>query len=198
MRRVYLIRHGATAANERRAYCGAADIPLSAAGRERLVRLRETARYPAADGLRIYTSGMRRTEETLALLFGEIPHSTVPGLQEMNFGAFELHSYSELKEEPAYLTWISGNNEKKRCPHGESGEEMTRRVLKAFYELLAEGEFLAVTHGGPIAAVMSDLFPAEEKNRYEWQPSCGCGYRIKFDGGCAVCYDRIPFSGVCR
>jgi broad specificity phosphatase PhoE len=35
-----------------------------------------------------------------------------------------------------------------------------------------------ITHGGVIAAIMENLFPHEGKNRYQWQPENGCGYRI--------------------
>lgn len=40
MRRVVLLRHGSTQANERGLYCGSTDLPLSPAGREELMRLR--------------------------------------------------------------------------------------------------------------------------------------------------------------
>ena len=31
---------------------------------------------------------------------------------------------------------------------------------------------------GVIAAIMAHLFPKEEKNRYQWQPSPGGGYVV--------------------
>ena len=198
MSTAYLLRHGATEANERRAYCGSADLPLSAAGRAQLGSLRAAGGYPAAGGLWIYTSGLRRTEETLEILFGQVPHRIVPGLREMDFGAFEGHTYAELEEDPDYRAWLSGENEKNRCPGGESGSEMTCRVLAAFRALVPSGDFLAVTHGGPIAAVMADLFPAEGRNRYEWQPECGCGYRIVLTDSRAVSWEKVPFAGAGR
>ena len=71
MKRCMLIRHGRTEANEKWLYCGSTDLSLSDAGREELLALRREADYPAAAGLRFATSGMRRTEETLAPLFGD-------------------------------------------------------------------------------------------------------------------------------
>ena len=37
---VYLIRHGKTEANEKRLYCGSADLSLSEQGREELQKMR--------------------------------------------------------------------------------------------------------------------------------------------------------------
>lgn len=193
MKLAYLIRHGKTAANEGRLYCGSTDLPLSETGRAELLAARAAGGYPEITGLRIYTSGMLRTEQTLELLFGKVPHTVVPALREMNFGCFEMQAYSELINDPYYLAWISGDNAHHRCPGGECGVDMEDRAVAAF-DLLAgmEGDFLCVTHGGPIAALMSLMFPDEGKNRYEWQPEEGKGYRIYLKGGIPAGYDRIP------
>ena len=196
MKRAYLIRHGRTEANERRLYCGSTDLPLSEAGRAGLERLRESMVYPKADGLRIYTTGLSRTEETLRLIWGELPHTELPELREMAFGAFEMRSYCDLRDTPEYRDWTSGDNEKKRCPGGESGEDMARRVVAAFQRLLLpEGDCLIVTHGGPIAAIMAHLFPQENRSRYDWQPHNGEGYRIDFDDMHSIFWGEIPTSG---
>ncbi len=193
MRRIFLLRHGKTEANEKRLYCGASDLPLSNAGRAELIKLRETTRYPDLSGLRVYTSGLLRTEETLSLLFGEIPHEKVRGLREMNFGDFEMGCYEELKTEPAYIAWLDGYSDQKRCPNGESGADMTRRVLAAFDMLLRQNEdFIAISHGGPISAIMAHLFPAAGKNHYEWQPENGRGYLVEFDSARLLRFAPIP------
>lgn len=193
MRRVFLLRHGKTEANEKRLYCGVSDVPLSDAGRAELIKLRETMHYPDLSGLRVYTSGLLRTEETLSLLFGETPHEKVPGLREMDFGDFEMCGYDKLKTEPAYIAWIDGYSGQKRCPNGESGADMTRRVLAAFHMLLRQKEdFLAISHGGPVSAIMARLFPEAGKNHYEWQPENGRGYLVEFDGARPLRFVPIP------
>ena len=192
MRTVYLIRHGRTAANEAHLYCGSTDQSLSPAGRAELLALREAGGYPDAADLRFFTSGMRRTEETLDLLYGPVERQAVPGLREMDFGVFEGHSYDELRHRADYQTWLTGDNEKNRCPQGESGEEMTTRVLAAFGALPEAGDLLIVSHGGPIAALMAHLFPDAGKNRYEWQPKNGQGWAVTLDGFHASSYRPIP------
>ena len=97
----------------------------------------------------------------------------------MDFGAFEMRSYEEMKEDPEYLAWITGDNEANVTPGGESGNVMKARVLSALDRLLRENrDVLLVTHGGVIAHVMTALFPEEGKNRYEWQPKPGGGYEV--------------------
>jgi len=175
MSEIYLIRHGSTEANERHLYCGASDLPLSERGRRELEALKP--HYPAVTGCRFITSGMRRTDETLQILFGKVSFAVEPRLREIDFGAFELRSYEELKDDPDYQAWLSGDNEKNIPPGGESGEQMCRRVLTAFRELRdTDLDTVIVTHGGVIAAIMEELFPEESRNRYEWQPGPGQGY----------------------
>ena len=94
-----------------------------------------------------------------------------------------MHSYDQLKDDPDYIAWISGDNHRNVPPGGESGEAMTARVLEAFRRLQQENIPTAlITHGGVIAAIMESLFPEEKKSRYQWQPEPGHGYVI-FDGG---------------
>ena len=177
---IYLIRHGKTEAKEKHLYCGSTDLPLSPAGRTELRQLRYEIK-----NVRFITSGMKRTEETLRLLFGEVPHTRNPAFREVDFGSFEMRSYGQLKEDPDYQDWISGDNEANIPPRGESGSQMKARVLAAFGEI-PDGTVI-ITHGGCIAAIMESLFPEEGKNRYEWQPKPGHGYALR-DGG----YTAIP------
>ena len=181
---LYLIRHGKTAANEAHLYCGSSDVPLSAKGEAELRQLY----YALSKDVRFVTSGMRRTEQTLFLLFGDVPHEIDPAFREIDFGRFELHSYEELKNDEAYLEWISGDNHGNVPPEGESGAQMEQRVLAAFEALKKENQpTVLITHGGVIACIMEQLFPEEHKNRYQWQPEPGHGYAV-MDGT----YEIIP------
>lgn len=172
---IYLIRHGKTRANEEHLYCGSTDLPLSETGREELCKLS----YSVSD-VCFLTSGMRRTNETLHLLFGQVAFREEPRFREVDLGDFEMRSYEQLKDDPAYQAWISGDNETNVPPHGESGNAMKARALEAFAQL--QEDTVVVTHGGVIAAIMEHLFPGEGKNRYQWQPAPGHGYAITAQG----------------
>ena len=168
---IYLIRHGKTEANEKHLYCGSTDLSLSVAGREELQNIRYDIK-----NVRFITSGMKRTNETLQTLFGEVPYEIEPRFREVDFGIFEMHSYDQLKDTPEYQAWLAGDNEINVPPKGESGEQMKARVLEALSEI--KDDTCVITHGGVIASIMEYLFPNEGKNRYQWQPKPGCGYAI--------------------
>ena len=168
---IYLIRHGKTAANERHLYCGSTDLSLSDAGIAELQQLHYDIK-----NVRFLTSGMKRTNETLRILFVDVPYEEDPRFREVDFGIFEMRSYEELKDAPEYQTWITGDNERNVPPKGESGVQMRKRVLEAFADL--KEDTCIITHGGVIAALMEHMFPEENKSRYEWQPRNGCGYII--------------------
>lgn len=144
--------------------------------------MKRTKYYPSAEKKHVISSGMKRCEETLELLYGEIPHDTNRNFGEMDFGEFEMRSYEQMKNDPAYIAWISGDNDANITPGGESGVIMTSRVIRALESLLNDGkDTLLVTHGGVIAAIMAHIYPEENKNRYQWQPSAGGGYEIDLD-----------------
>lgn len=176
MGEIYLIRHGKTIANEQHLYCGSTDLSLSKAGAKELKKLH----YRVPDNAVFVTSGRKRTEETMRLLFGERAHLTDTHFREVDFGRFEMKSYEQLKELSEYQDWITGDNEKNIPPEGESGEQMLQRVLEGFQALQAQdAPVVLISHGGVIAALMAHLFPEKEKNRYSWQPRPGHGYVLK-------------------
>jgi len=191
MKHILLLRHGRTEANDRWLYCGRTDLPLSERGREELLAKKGRASAVDLSGYEVYISPMRRAKETLSLLW-EMEGIEEPGLREMDFGIFEMKSYHQLKDTGEFQRWCSGDNERNVCPGGESGEQMRRRVMEAFWRLVSgHDKLLLVFHGGPIAAVMEQLFPREGKSRYDWQPQNGSGYEILMDEGRALCYNKL-------
>ena len=172
------IRHGATAANEKRIYCGFTDIPLSEAGREGLRLLRSNLVYPASD---IYiTSGMKRADETLKILFDKDPDYVIREFREFNFGDFEMKAHGELCSAADYIRWIESGCETV-CPGGESRADFKSRLLAGLTRLarLNARSAIIVCHGGVISEIMAYLFPEEKRHFYEWQPGFGRGYTVE-------------------
>lgn len=186
--KILLLRHSLTEANEKRLYCGSTDLPLSPAGAARAIETAKAWEYRAEDFAAFFTSGMRRTDETLWLLFGAVEFTPLPALRELDFGDFEMRSYEQLRDRPDYQSWITGDNHKNRCPHGESAEDMEARCLPAFAELLGRESAVVVSHGGVIAAIMTHYFPREGKNRYAWQPEPAGGYLLTVENGRPLSY----------
>ena len=192
MSRIALLRHGSTPANEQWLYCGATDVSLSERGRAILEAKRSLGGYGSLQGRCVLTSGMKRAEETLGILFGNVPHGRCEGLREINFGVFEMKDYFALEKQADFQEWLRGGEEAVP-PGGESAAAFRRRVLSAFRSIVGSGaDALIVCHGGVIAAIMDEYFHDPAKDRMGWQPIGGEGYEIDFDGGSAVSWRRIP------
>ena len=175
--KLVLLRHGMTRANVRRLYCGSSDLPLCPEGRAALERLRDAVDYPDVRPLVKITSGMRRSDETLELLFGVRPEQRNFQFRELDFGRFELHSYEDLRDDADYQAWIGDRSGKVAPPGGESTLHFRARVFEAADALKQDA--LVVCHGGVIAALMERWFPQEERNLYQWQPGFGLGYIVE-------------------
>ena len=72
-----------------------------------------------------------------------------------------------------------------RRQRNQYSSDRRKRVLEAFADL--KEDTCVITHGGVIAIIMENLFPNEDKNRYQWQPAPGMKYVIN---GCY--YNKLP------
>lgn len=193
MQRIYLIRNGKTVAEEQGLCCGQSDLPLSPGGESALRALRAAGGYPDAAGKRRITSGALRARQTAALLFGpEEGEETLAAFRELDYGAFELQNLEQLKTREEFLLWQSdpANN---RTPGGESGGDVAARVRPALAELLRDGrDAIVVTHGGVIAAIMSDLFPESPMERQQLRGEPGKGWCVTLEGEKPLGCEPVP------
>ena len=202
---IILIRHGRTVGNENKWFYGATDLSLSEDGRRGIRERKEKGFYPPLPAsVQVFTTGLCRTDETLALIYGEMPHAEIPELQEMNFGEYECHAFSELKDDPVFLEWGYDETLNFRLPGAETQREFRDRVTLGLEKLVAAhrqqeevcravGEPAAVTlmicHGGVISEMMNQLFPGAKKTMWDWMPEPGYGYEL-------FCVDGRPARAV--
>lgn len=176
--KLYLLRHGQTEGSLRDLYYGAANIPVLPESLEELHAAAQRGIYPKAQ--RYYTSGLLRTEQTLAAIYGDVPHTQLPGLREMDFGDFEMHSYEELKDWPSYQKWIE-DVEHNPCPNGESAPLVLARNLEAIAPVLAADEdAVCVAHGGVISGLLMTWFGGI---RYDYLVRPGTGFAVEVTDG---------------
>lgn len=175
---IYLLRHGETEYNAQRRYQGRTDVPLSGRG---AAALRRAKLAPEV----VYVSPLRRARQTAELLFPEAALIPVRGLEEMDFGPFEGHTYAELAQNKDYCAWLDSGGEGP-IPGGESKAEFCARSCAAFARLVdeafARGEpvLVIVAHGGTQMAVL-ERYALPHKSYYEWNAPPGGGYRLEAD-----------------
>lgn len=186
-----LIRHGKTEGNIKGLYYGKTDLPLLSEGIEALESLKQNYAYPQAK--KYYTSGMLRAEQTFRILYGEMPHEIISDLREIDLGDFEMRSYEQLKDDPDFQKWITGDNEANICPNGESGNAVTERALAALMPIVEAGEdAVIITHSGVIGGVLCRLFG--RGSRYDYKVEPGFGFAVEFVDGKPVSIEKIPCS----
>ena len=157
-RRVLLVRHCEVASQYRQLCYGRSDVELSELGLEQSEELaRRLAREPITH---LFHSGLGRTSrlaEALDTLKG-IPANASYLLRERDYGEWELQTWDAIYaatgdamlgtlREPA--GW--------RPPGGETTFEMRDRIMTWYHDLPKAGVIVAVTHGGPIAALLGTL-----------------------------------------
>lgn len=171
---IYLIRHGETIFNAENRYQGSLDVPLSERGRR---KLRRADFCPTV----VYTSPLRRTKETAAILFPQARQIAVSELREMSFGVFEGRSREELAEDEQHRIWLT-TGFTGSCPgETETHPQFVRRTCNAFAALVDEaldkGEerLVIVAHGGTQMAVLS-AYTSDPREFSQWLTGNGGGY----------------------
>lgn len=180
MKKIFFIRHGATAGNLQRRYIGRTDEPLCAEGTEQVLRLKE--RDISVDI--IYTSPMLRARQTAELLFPGREQITVEDLRETDFGIFEGKTADELAGLPEYQHWVDS-----MCldpiPGGDSVSGFKARCCNTFegiLEMLPEDSSAAiVTHGGVIMAVL-EACALPKRGFYDYHVQPGSMLCCEYDG----------------
>ena len=187
-----LIRHGITHGNKYGLYYGATDLPLLEEGIAELRERKLTHIYPTAP--LYYTSPLQRTQQTLREVYGDVPFTVVDGFREMDFGAFEMRTVEDLKQDPDFVEWFRHSGTA-CCPGGESFAGVQSRALEAVAPILqADEDAVCVIHGGVIACLMFHWFPGKAFD--DWMLHPGTGWYITVEDGKPVSYVPAPFEPV--
>lgn len=180
---ITLIRHARTAGNLRGAYIGSTDEPLAEWD------LPQGVVYPQGD--RIFVTGLRRTRETAALLYGEREFVAIPKMNECGFGAYEGKNFQELQHCREYQEWMESGGTI-GFPGGEDRKTFSDRCCSGFIEaargLPSGSHGVFVCHGGSIMAVL-ERFSLEKRDFYGWQVKNLRGFTFRFDRVTAAASD---------
>ena len=155
-----LVRHGPVADRYHGLCYGCSDVELSPEGEGRSRELAETLAALPID--RIMDSGLARTSYLAGCLGKRLgmPSFRAEALCERDFGQWELRPWDDLYREygEEILKTVS-EPATFRPGAGETTYEMRNRVLDWFRGVPRKrnGLTVAVTHGGPIAALLGTL-----------------------------------------
>lgn len=172
---IALFRHGLTEANEKGAYIGWTDLPLSEKGKKHLSE--DDGKYQL-----VFSSPLKRCKQTAELLFPENETVIIPELKEFNFGDWDGKTYEELKDDVMYQKWLSDPS-KEKTPRGESLAEFESRILKGWEKVLKYiveyrySKVAIMTHGGVIRQLLTKLSEWPH-SFFEWDVPCGSGYKL--------------------
>ena len=167
MTRCYLVRHAQTAWNGENRIQGHSDIPLSPLGEQ---QARHLGRWFASRHVRgIFTSALQRSRQTAQAIAAGNGHGVSPvvepHLAEIHLGTWEgltpvevdarfANAYQQWRVRPSSVV----------IPGGEplaAFRERVRQALARILEGAGEGEYVVVSHGGVIAALLADLQSAD-------------------------------------
>lgn len=176
------IRHGETAWNRAKRYCGWHDVALSAGGEAQVRRLARRLAGARIDA--VYSSDRRRALQTARILFKRRHITQVPDLREMNFGVFEGLTHKEvLKAYPAvYRRWLRAPF-KVVIPEGEGLRGFQRRAVKALNSIVRknQGRTVAVVcHGGIVATLVMHI--KRTKDFWHYIPSAASVTKVLYIG----------------
>lgn len=173
--KIYFARHGQTDWNILRKVQGTTDIPLNETG---ILQAKELCQYLLENDIsfeKIYTSYQVRAKQT-AHIIDEHFHTgyeVVSGLEEMNLGLFEGHTWEEIEAlYPEELRLWNSYKRYNKSPQGESYQMVMERLFGALdhileqYDTSSDQNLLIISHGAVIMTLiaMHNNIPFEQSH----------------------------------
>lgn len=170
--KVYFARHGQTDWNILRKVQGTTDIPLNETGILQAGQLCENLMEKNISFSKIYTSYQKRAVQTAQIVDEQFHtgYEIVKGLEEMNLGLFEGHTWEEIHAlYPEELKLWNSYKRYNKSPEGESYQMVMERLFGALDYIFDQNDtssddnILVITHGAVILTliVMRENLPFE-------------------------------------
>jgi broad specificity phosphatase PhoE len=177
--RLFLVRHGATAATEEDRFSGSSGAELSEEGRWQAARLGERLAQQKINA--IYSSPLSRALDTARIIAGHcgLEPATRDGLREIGHGHWEGMKREDVERQftTEYTTWEA--DPFTFAPEGaESGVAVLARALPVVREIVAThagAQVVVVSHKATLRLVLSSLLgfdPRGYRDRLDQAPAC--------------------------
>jgi broad specificity phosphatase PhoE len=166
--RLILLRHGETAWNKQKRYCGRMDVALSSVGRRQAERLAKKMAKISVDV--VYASDRKRALQTAEIVFKGARIIKEKGLREISFGVMEGMRHQEIlwKYPAEYRNWLK-DPYRHDMPRAEPMRVFKKRVHEAALKIVSANRgrtVAAACHGGVISVIVSQLLKKKEFWRY--------------------------------
>lgn len=163
---IFFARHGETDWNIAKRVQGTTNIPLNENGIRQAELLYENLHKENIDFCRIYSSCQTRALTTAEIVGAgyHVPVRVVSGLEEMNFGLFEGHTWREIETlYPYELKRWESDKRYHKTPGGECYQNVLERVFSALDWILKEArdeigsgrDVLILTHGAVMLSLLT-------------------------------------------
>lgn len=163
---ILLARHGETDWNIAKRVQGTTDIPLNENGIKQAKLLCRNLERDNVNLCHIYSSCQKRALITAQIVGSRynVPVKVILGLEEMNFGIFERHTWDENATlYPDELKKWQTDKRYNKAPNGESYQDLLERLFSAFNRIMKEVEdginsgrdVLILTHGTVIMSLLT-------------------------------------------
>lgn len=194
MKRLVLIRHASTVANENGLLCGSMETDISEKGRleidclkERIERLKKEENWKLS---KVYVSESKRTEETVKDI-ENLEIIKIKDLGEIDFGDFEGKTFEWIKNEyPKEYDKLCTEGFDYRYLNGENAIEAYEKNKRAIEYILEdmEDESTAIicAHGGSIRNILSYMLCGKLENHWNFKIENAKITVLEYDYGFSV------------
>ncbi len=179
MNRLYMVRHGQVAGYEQFPVYGQTDVDMTEVGIVQMEHLAERLRLVSLGA--IYSSDLKRSVKGARIIarYHDAPLYVRPELREMNLGAWEGLTLSELRERyPGELEKRKADLVNYQIPgEGETISRLSKRIMTCFQNILNEhkgNDILLVGHGGVNRIILCNALGLDLTRMYNIQQDYGC------------------------
>lgn len=194
MKRLVLIRHASTVANENGLLCGSMETDISEKGRleidclkERIERLKKEENWKLS---KVYVSESKRTEETVKDI-ENLEIIKIKDLGEIDFGDFEGKTFEWIKNEyPKEYDKLCTEGFDYRYLNGENAIEAYEKNKRAIEYILKDMEdgstAIICAHGGSIRNILSYMLCGKLENHWNFKIENAKITVLEYDYGFSV------------
>ena len=194
MKRLVLIRHASTVANENGLLCGSMETDISEKGRleidclkERIERLKKEENWKLS---KVYVSESKRTEETVKDI-ENLEIIKIKDLGEIDFGDFEGKTFEWIRNEyPKEYDKLCTEGFDYRYLNGENAIEAYEKNKRAVEYILKDMEdgstAIICAHGGSIRNILSYMLCGKLENHWNFKIENAKITVLEYDYGFSV------------